>query len=62
MDILQSTDLEQGWFKLSRSEALRQLGGTRFGWRDIHNRRTPRENAQTMLRLLKSTRTSNVYD
>lgn len=68
-DLMQECSLEVGWFKMltnrfkpNRADALRQLDSTTYGWRDVRAGRTPRVYAQTMLRLLKSTGTSNTQD
>ena len=68
-ELLQLQPLEEGRFKrlaarfkTSRIEALRQLESTRYTWREVRAGHTPQEYAQTMLRLLKATGTTNAYD
>ncbi|CAG8239687.1 unnamed protein product [Penicillium salamii] len=68
-DLLQLKSLEEAWFKRlatrfkpSRTDALRQLESTHYTWKDIRAGTTPRDYAQKMLRLLKSTGTSDKND
>jgi len=60
--LMNEVSLESGWFammtkrfKPNRTDALLELDTHVYTWNDVRTGRTPREYAQGMLRLLKST-------